>query len=529
MIGCLSIVSLFALLLSGYAKPESPDEGQKTGEGVKEKPTVQNKTAGASGNVLTNSIGMKLKLIPAGTFLMGSPDSEKDRDKNEVQHKVTLTKPFYLGVYEVTQEQYEKVMGSNPSSNVGPKMPVESSWYDAKAFCKKLSEIEKQEYRLPTEAEWEYACRAGTQTAFYWGDLFDEKFAWYEWNSGGKSKEVGTSHPNDWCLYDMSGNVSEWCEDWMADYLTGEQVDPKGAVSGEFRVIRGGSFYNGSWYNDPQQRCRSAFRDCWGPQDRSDYIGFRVVAVPAAASTPAESVPTAAEGKGELFTNSIGMQFKLIPAGSFLMGSPDSEKGRRETEGPQHKVTLTKPCYLGVYEVTQEQYEKVMGTNPSYFKRAKLPVEHVIWNDARNFCLKLSQLEKDMTYRLPTEAEWEYAARAGTPTAYYWGDEFDGLSAWCSKNSGMRTHEVGMSQPNTFGLYDMSGNVWEWCEDWFADYPMGEQVDPKGAASGSDHVFRGGCLRDVPLFCRSAIRDSAPDGYGDFGGFRVVAVPVAGR
>ena len=236
-----------------------------------------------------------------------------------------------------------------------------------------------------------------------------------------------------------------------------------------------------------------------------------------------------AEANSETFTNSIGMQLKLIPAGSFLMGSPESEQERKENE-IQHKVTLTKSFYLGIYEVTQEQYEKVMGSNPSKFKGAKLPVEMVNWDDAREFCEKLSQLEKNMTYRLPSEAEWEYAARAGTKTAYYWGDDFDARYAWCYENSGGKTQEVGTRQPNAWGLYDMSGNVWEWCEDWKAEYTTGEQVDPKGAASGSCRVNRGGSWNDDPLLCRSAFRNyCTPDNRINDFGLRVVAVPKAGQ
>ncbi len=256
----------------------------------------------------------------------------------------------------------------------------------------------------------------------------------------------------------------------------------------------------------------------WWPGDESGIL------------KPPEEKSAETAGQGDMVTNSIGMKFKLIPAGSFLMGSPDSEKDRGSYEGPQHKVTLTKPYYLGVYEVTQEQYEKVMGSNPSHFKGAKLPVEMVNWNEAQDFCLKLSQLDKSMTYRLPSEAEWEYAARAGTKTAYYWGDGFDGRYAWCLQNSGGKTQEVGSRQANPWGLFDMSGNVYEWCEDWYADkYPsVGEEIDPKGAASGSSRVGRGGGWYDVPLGCRSAFRfDYSPDIRFNTLGFRVLVVPAA--
>ena len=228
----------------------------------------------------------------------------------------------------------------------------------------------------------------------------------------------------------------------------------------------------------------------------------------------------------EVMTNSIGMQFKRIPEGSFLMGSPMDEKDREDDENPQHKVTLTQPFYLGVYEVTQEQYEKVMGVNPSEFKGAKLPVERVSWDDAQDFCKKLSKREENMIYRLPTEAEWEYACRAGTKDAYYWGNHSWGRHAWCKENGEGKTHEVGTRQPNAWGLYDMGGNVWEWCADWYAAYPAGEQEDPKGAATGLRRVFRGGSWIIAPKYCRSANRSCLMPGVNyNSAGFRVVVIP----
>ncbi len=160
---------------------------------------------------------MKLRLIPAGEFTMGSPGTESDRRADETQHRVTLTKPFYLGVTEVTQEQYQKVMGSNPSGFKGPQNPVEQvSWNDAVAFCRKLSELPSEKsggyvYRLPTEAEWEYACRAGTTTTYSFGDSESElgAYAWYIDNSGRTTHPVGGKRPNACGLYGMHGNVFE--------------------------------------------------------------------------------------------------------------------------------------------------------------------------------------------------------------------------------------------------------------------------------------------------------------------------------
>ncbi|MGC6547957.1 MAG: formylglycine-generating enzyme family protein [Rubripirellula sp.] len=240
---------------------------------------------------ITNSIGMKLKQIPAGTFLMGIGDDELMSfgvsSSPSSGHRVTLTKPFLLGVYEVTQEQYEKVMGTNPSHFEGKQHPIESvSWDDATEFCRKLSVLPEEKaagrtYRLPTEAEWEYACRAGTTTAYSFGDheFQLDNYAWYG-NKGKKSSHpVGEKKPNPWGLFDMHGNVWEWCQDWY-DYLPdGSVTDPEGPSSGSRRVYRGGGWHY------PAGNCKSFYRRKWMPAEGLKFVGFRV-AVNANSETP---------------------------------------------------------------------------------------------------------------------------------------------------------------------------------------------------------------------------------------------------
>jgi formylglycine-generating enzyme required for sulfatase activity len=225
----------------------------------------------------------------------------------------------------------------------------------------------------------------------------------------------------------------------------------------------------------------------------------------------------------EELVNSIGMRFRLIQPGSFMMGSD-----KVFSDKPVHKVTLTKGFYIGVYEVTQEEWEKMMGSNPSEFKGPKNPVDSVSWDDAQEFVRKLSQKEK-VTYRFPTEAEWECACRAGTKTRFYWGDDPDdrevGDYAWYGGNSGDSTHPVGQKKPNAWGLYDMSGNAYEWCEDWWsAPYPADkEAVDPEGAAGGSLRVFRGGSWNINATYCGSASRCGFSACFRcNFVGFRLV-------
>ena len=222
----------------------------------------------------------------------------------------------------------------------------------------------------------------------------------------------------------------------------------------------------------------------------------------------------------------VTMKLVLIRPGKFMMGSPDSEQVRSKDEGPQHEVTISKPFYMGVTEVTQAQYEAVMGTNPSHldFKGATNPVDTVSWNDATEFCKKLSEKTRQ-SVRLPTEAEWEYACRAGTATAFSFGDADSALGhyAWYSANSGNTTHPVGQKKPNAWGLYDMHGNVWEWCADWHGDYPKGAVTDPQGPASGEYRVLRGGSWSRDSGDCRAALRYGyGPDYRSSSFGFRVV-------
>ena len=211
-------------------------------------------------------------------------------------------------------------------------------------------------------------------------------------------------------------------------------------------------------------------------------------------------------------SNSIGVKLKLIPPGGFTMGSPDSDASTSDREKPQHTVRITNAFYLGVTEVTQEQYERVMGANPSHFKGAQLPVEMVSWEDAVEFCHKLSALSAERSagrvYRLPTEAEWEYACRAGSQTQWSFGDSESSLGdyAWYSSNAGRKTHVVGQKKPNAWGLCDMHGNVLEWCSDGRRDYTTTTLSDPTGPATGSDRVLRGGCWGNTARSCRSVVR-----------------------
>ena len=532
---------------------------------------------------LSGGVTLELVHVPAGTFMIVDT-GVIERPK----HEVTITKPFYLGKYEVTQEQWEAVMGANPSDNTAPKNPVENvSWDDCQAFLAKLNEQSgdpRRRFCLPTEAQWEYACRAGSATKYSFGDDDAElgEHAWCADNSGGVPHPVGEKLPNAWGLHDMLGNVWEWCADWY-EYDYCEVVlleDPTGPPSGNARLYRGG----GCYLRPADVRPVNRFGE--PPDKRRADLGLRVALVEV--SEPAEVTPTTAE---TTFTNTLGMKFALIPAGEFLMGSPRTTQPTYfgphplkramsalavdPAELPRHRVTITRPFYLGVYEVTLGDFRRfaddtayktdsekdedgddgwnkavgrMEGPDPKYSWRHhgfpqddSHPVSGVSWNDAVAFCEWLSKKE-GRTYRLPTEAEWEYACRAGTTTAYCYGDDQEGVveygnvedaTAWEKLGGGLTiessdgfafTSPVGSFRPNAFGLYDMHGNVSEWCADIFDDeyYAESPKVDPTGPTSGQRRVRRGGSFYlDVPHWRSAARTGDWPDFYSVCPGFRV--------
>ena len=517
--------------------------------------------------VLTNSIDMKLVLIPKGTFMMGSPPDEKGSEDNERRHEVTISRDYHLGMHEVTQAQYKKIMGKNPSHFQGDAVaerhpetnrvvkevdsanhPVEQvSWSDAVEFCQRLSELPEEKkagrvYRLPTEAEWEYACRAGSQTAYGFGGdrriLGD--YGWHKSKSNANSTThaVGLKKANAWGLYDMHGNVNEWCSDVYGDYPNGSVTDPSGPEDGSDCVCRGGS------WNDSNISCGAA-RRFKSPMDRHiSFVGFRL-----ALSLEMNLLSEAPAKQTKVLTNSIGMKLVLIPKGTFMMGSPPDEVSSKENER-LHEVTISRDYYLGMHEVTQAQYKKIMGKNPSHFQGDAVaerhpetnrvvkevdsvnhPVEHVSWSDAVAFCQRLSALPEEIkagrVYRLPTEAEWEYACRAGSQKAYsFSGDSrILGNYGWYKFNSNETTHPVGLKKANAWGLYDMHGNVWEWCADWYGEYPSGTSNDPSGPKDGFTRVYRGGCDSAGAVSCRCAKRNSQGSHLHNIGllsqGFRV--------
>jgi uncharacterized protein (TIGR02996 family) len=277
------LIRLHRYLLATCCEPDRhPERGGQQArivellcEGVR--PCMPQKTI-----VLGEGVELTFVFIPPSSFLMGSPRDEEGRRPTEVRRRVTLTNSFYLGIHAVTQAQWQAVMEANPSAFPGGHRPAECvSWKDSQKFCSTLAKKTGRRFRLATEAEWEYACRAGTATPFFHGETISTEQANFDGNlvygpgTAGvhrhKPMPVGSFPPNAWGLFDMHGNIQAWCEDWYGPYPTGDLTDPRGPESGAGRVLRGGS-----WNYDPKQ-CRSAYRRSLTPGVRWATAGCRVV------------------------------------------------------------------------------------------------------------------------------------------------------------------------------------------------------------------------------------------------------------
>ncbi|WP_256872959.1 formylglycine-generating enzyme family protein, partial [Candidatus Entotheonella palauensis] len=532
----------------------------------------------------------RLRWILAGRFTMGSPDDEEGRWEDEgPQHEVELSRGFWLFDTPCTQALWRAVMDDNPSKFRGDNRPVEQvSWGGCQAFIGAVNRrLPGLELSLPTEAQWEYACRAGTTAARYYDNV--DAIAWYGDNSDGETHEVGQKRPNAWGLYDMLGNVYEWCRDGDYNYTGDAAVDPAvSAEAGAYRVIRGGSWLN------PARLVRSAYRFAFRSASRDGNLGFRCS---SSASEPARArgvwgeseqqaeraetaprrpadrrrlrlqdesrVDTAwTQGQGfrvntdrerlyvaritrppwaseigrdgyglwaVLDVSGVRQRLRWIPPGRFWMGSPEDEEGRFRSEGPRHEVLLGRGFWLFDTLCTQALWQMVMGDNPSEFKGANRPVEQVSWADCQRFIERLNQRYTELALGLPTEAEWEYACRAGTEGPRY-ADDPDAI-AWYANNSDLSTHDVGKKAANAWGLHDMLGNVWEWCYDTTRSYHRTAEVDPVGSLEvGVVRVIRGGCWSDPARLVRSAFRLAGRPGLRDGNlGFRCSSSGQASR
>lgn len=573
------------------------------------------------------TVSFKMIRVQGGTFQMGSTDGYNDE---QPIHSVTLTKDYFICETEVTQALWEAVTGESGSYfygrtvEVGDNYPAYGiSYEDCQSFLSSLNSLlsselaGNQQFRFPTEAEWEYAAKGGNKSNGYTysGSNTVDDVAWHHYNIPSipmTAREVKTKSPNELGLYDMSGNVQEWCYDWYGSYSSSAQTDPAGPYSSSGRVVRGGGVDGGPDY------CRVTFRGQYDPTS-SGVIGLRLcLGAPVSAPEPSLSVsPTSlsfgasassktvnvtANGyytfstsaswltiqSGDKTTLTISaaantetsertatitltlgsitrtisvtqeaaantydeertftvtgngktVTFKMIKveSGTFQMGSSDSYYGR---ERPVHSVTLTKDYYMGETEVTQALWYAVMGQSPtsgydkwssSYGLGDNYPAYYISYEDCQSFLSALnsklsSQLGSGEQFRFPTEAEWEFAARGGNKSngyIYSGSDTLDDV-AWYSGNSSNSTHQVKTKTANELGLYDMSGNLEEWCYDWYGDYTSSTQTDPTGPSSGNIRVSRSSCWNSsyVAQFCVTFRDFASPTICSSIGGLRL--------
>jgi len=490
-------------------------------------------------------VKVEMILVPPGKYYRGE-------GRNAVV--VTLTRPFWIGKYEVTQQQYATVAGRNPShfdQEDAAAYPVDAvSHHQAIQFCGRASVLTGGDFRLPTEAEWEYAYRAGTRSTWYNGDDDTQvgEIAQYRENNFNQPGKVGTKLPNAFGIHDMAGNLWEIVSDyWTGRYDMRTTVDPIGPEEGQGCVTRGGN-----WGGDAQQ-VRAAKRTRDAETYAGAHLGFRLAhmatlpegTLPAPPpldcsgkdGADAETVLSAqrawarhlgAASHEKLFAISedreVSVRMVLLPPGTYFQGNPKNAV----------RVTLTRPLWIGKYEVTQHQFAALMRENPSHFARTgeesmHVPVDMVSYLDAMSFCGKASK-KGGGTFRLPTEAEWEYAYRAGTRTKFYNGDDNDasGDIGQCTDNNFVSTTRVGTKLPNAFGIYDMAGNVWERCSDyWSHPYEPKGGIDPQGPETGFARSHRGGGWDTYCRTCNATSRSGSREAYaGSQTGFRLARVPV---
>ena len=595
-------------------------------------------------------ITQRMRWLPAGSFQMGSPETEDGRfDDEGPRHDVILAEGFWMFDTAVSEALWEAVTGTPPERRRGPQFPVTGvSWHDAQDFARRLNALKPGlAAGLPSEAQWEYACRAGTETPYSFGTRVTRDQVRFEADD---PVSAGSLPANARGLYEMHGNVWEWCADqWHGDYEGAPAdgsawVDAQGSAD---RVLRGGS------WGDDARGVRAAYRFGSDPAYRRGSIGFRCarVQVPGeaggaerragrskrgersetaattgpprsrVAADPARPIDPAVPASGDAspapglirpggpesaalppaggllvrtdlqevhlarmvrphWASAIGrdrfglwseftipgadaaQRLRWIPPGRFMMGSPEAEAGRFDWEGPRHAVTIGTGFWLFDTPCTQALWTAVMDGNPSRFQTPSRPVEQVSFDDVQTFLTRLNARVPGLALSLPSEAQWEYACRAGTTEATYAGDlhiagdnnapELDAI-AWYGGNSGVDfdldngvdssgwpgkqydhtragTRPVKLKQPNAWGLHDMLGNVWEWCEDHWHDGYKEAPADGSAwtAARGSaDRVLRGGSWAGDARYVRAAYRcGNVPASRSGSIGFRCARVQV---
>ncbi|MGN1239030.1 MAG: formylglycine-generating enzyme family protein, partial [Muribaculaceae bacterium] len=459
--------------------------------------------------VKVNGVSFNMIPVEAASFTMGATEEQTGYEADELPtHKVKLSRNYLIGETEVTQALWSAVMdasrGSAGAGSIGDNYPqFNISWNECCTFIAKLSAFTGIPFRMPTEAEWEFAARGGlkSQHYIYSGSSSLDQVGWNTGNSGYTSNLVKQKQPNELGIYDMSGNVWEWCSDRYDLYSSVYQVDPIGALSGDNRVLRGGA------WNCNASNCRISKRGNSAPTSSSSAIGLRL------AVTNGEVYSSKSASK----TFAVkGVVFRMIEVegGTFKMGAtPEQGNDAYGDEKPTHDVTVSS-YYIAETEVTQALWYALMHEKPGVSNNDKwnskygfgddFPAYFVSWDRCQEFITELNNIT-GAKFRMPTEAEWEFAARGGNKAKgfKYCGSNSIDEVAWYG---GGTTHKVAQKKPNELGLYDMSGNVDEWCSDWYDSNNYSGDVDPTGPATGDYKVLRGGCFRSSQIQCRVSYR-----------------------
>lgn len=524
-----------------------------------------------------NSLGMEMRLIPGGSFWMGTDLLVEHMGKAQAlygpRHGVRLSS-FYIGRAEVTRAQYHAFLNdlgethpwraaqkwlksNNMESTTSDQAPVVGlTWDQANEFCLWLSRKEETRYRLPREAEWEYCCHGGIGGAYWWGDDWGEREQSVAYRTGnvgepfrGRPKPFGFYPQNAFGLYDVLGNAYEWTADWhdgelQATYRDGPADDPQGPDSGAVHIMRGGGVHT------TEDVCNCYHRGV----DVGPGGGFRVVCeldegrraalcvadtcpISTQSDEPEISIQLNLEARNIELPGGRWMAFRLVPEGEFVLGSHEAEAPgfRTPDEGRLTRVRMAECYWIGETEVTQSQLCALVDVVAGDVLGDELPAHGPGWSQMREYVRLLNdlghrdgQLASGEVLRLPTETEWEYACRAGSEGAFCFGNSYDTLDqyAWLDQAAG--PFPVAQKRPNAWGLYDMHGNVWEFCDSKKLEYP-GDAKFLRSVSSALDSypVRRGGAWAFAAHRARCAARQFTMSRHYD--GFRLVIAPTRTR
>lgn len=585
----------------------------ETNQAIRDLMKLGEKLALGLNNPSTLSLAKELKTYSVKYLNVNTEASPDLKVAIEWIRKI-VTRSDKAGEFRILVEQLRYTISELTYTMRLPKGKV--SWQDAIIYCKRLTqELPLLQVTLPTEAQWEYACRAGTTSSFNDGSACTvangldpnlDRLGWFRANSGGSAHPVRLKQPNGWGLYDMHGNVWEWClDDWdpRAYEKRGQSVvvDPESIITdGTAHIVRGGSWFTTA------RNCRASYRNGYDlskpwssnglrlcvPHERGDLKPPRMIFESAPQPLPRMDLnrdETEAQGSGSgkpgksrkskrssttdsgrvtrkdphfstaeflrphwaqvyredqfgiyaSFTvGGVVFPWRWIPPGRFLMGSPINELGHQEDEAPQHWVKITKGFWMGETPVTHSQWKAIEANESLSFRGNRRPVESVTWYECVDYVRLLNKLIPELRAALPSEAQWEYACRSGTSGAFHDGSSctvpygrdpaLDRLG-WFDENSDARSHQVGQKSPNDWGLYDLHGNVWEWCRDaWDGEtYQKRGSVDHDPEApleAGALGILRGGSWYNIAGNCRAAFRGrGARDGRWPYVGFRLCA------